>query len=119
MQAVDIVRQRGKDITAMMKVVHLAESFGVNVHGGDPHVVLATKNDPVFEAASWGTARVLTDAKLTFQGTAVVENGYIVHRLRGSSCRRTELGRDRKESSGGNLRFRKRLQMNRYIKELT
>ena len=77
MQAVDIVRQRGKDITAMMKVVHLAESFGVNVHGGDPHVVLATKNDPVFEAASWGTARDLTDAKLTFQGTAVVENGYM------------------------------------------
>ena len=77
MQAVDIVRQRGWSITAEMKVVHLAESFGVNVHGGNPHVVLATKNDPTFELTSLHGAGAPSDEKLTVRGRPVVENGYL------------------------------------------
>ena len=71
MQAVDIVRQRGKDITAQMKLAHLAESFGVSVHGGDPNVILAIKNDPIFEkGVGMGTLG-------TASGRAVVEDGYM------------------------------------------
>jgi L-alanine-DL-glutamate epimerase-like enolase superfamily enzyme len=75
MQAVDIVRQRGVGITGQIKLAHLAESFGVDVHGGNPHVILAIKNDPIFEAP--GLVPLPKDAKLTFQGTMVVENGYM------------------------------------------
>ena len=70
MQAVDIVRQRGKDITAQMKLAHLAESFGVSVHGGDPHVLLAIKNDPILEAVTLGNIH-------SNSGRAVVEDGYM------------------------------------------
>ena len=48
--ATDIVRQRGIGITGQIKVAHMAESMGVPVHGGDPHVILAIGNDPLFEA---------------------------------------------------------------------
>jgi L-alanine-DL-glutamate epimerase-like enolase superfamily enzyme len=75
MHAVDIVRQRGVGITGQIKLAHLAESFGVDVHGGNPHVILAIKNDPIFEAP--GLVPLPKDAKLTFQGTMVVENGYM------------------------------------------
>jgi hypothetical protein len=62
-------------ITGQIKLAHLAESFGVDVHGGNPHVILAIKNDPIFEAP--GLVPLPKDAKLTFQGTMVVENGYM------------------------------------------
>lgn len=49
-QACDILRQRAVGITGQMKLAHLAESFGALVHGGNHHVILAIRNDPVFEA---------------------------------------------------------------------
>ena len=52
--ACDIVRQRAVGITGQIKLAHLAESFGVDVHGGNPHVILAIKNDPIFEAVGGG-----------------------------------------------------------------
>ncbi|MDA0700126.1 MAG: hypothetical protein O3A02_02810 [bacterium] len=48
--ATDIVRQRGIGITGQLKVAQMAESMGVPVHGGDPHVILGVHNDPLFEA---------------------------------------------------------------------
>ena len=48
--ATDIVRQRGIGITGQLKVAQMAESMGVPVHGGDPHVILGVANDPLFEA---------------------------------------------------------------------
>lgn len=48
--AVDIVRQRGIGITGQLKLAQLCESFGVEVHGGNPHVTLAIGNDPLYEA---------------------------------------------------------------------
>ena len=48
--ATDIVRQRGIGITGQLKVAQMAESMGVPVHGGDPHVILGVENDPLFEA---------------------------------------------------------------------
>ena len=76
LQAVDIARQRGVGITGQMKQAQLAESFGVQVHGGNPHVILAIANDPVFEATR-RLGPVPDDARLTFQGTPFVEDGYM------------------------------------------
>ncbi len=73
--ATDIVRQRGIGITGQMKLAHLAEGFGVDVHGGNPHVILAIRNDPLFEAVP-GKIPPRT-AALTFQGRPVVEDGYL------------------------------------------
>jgi L-alanine-DL-glutamate epimerase-like enolase superfamily enzyme len=73
-QACDIVRQRGVGITGQMKLAHLAESFGALVHGGNHHVILAIRNDPVFEAYMGVTPRP-PDSELTCRGTLVVENG--------------------------------------------
>lgn len=76
LQAVDIARQRGVGITGQVKQAQLAESFGVQVHGGNPHVILAIKNDPVFEASRGGIPRPKDDA-LDCRGTTVVEDGYM------------------------------------------
>lgn len=73
-QACDIVRQRGVGITGQMKLAHLAESFGALVHGGNHHVILAIRNDPVFEAYMGIKPRPLASA-LDCRGTLVVENG--------------------------------------------
>jgi L-alanine-DL-glutamate epimerase-like enolase superfamily enzyme len=76
MQAIDIVRQRGVGITGQIKLAQLAESFGVHVHGGNEHVILAIKNDPLFEA--WmGIKERPADPELDCRGTLVVEDGYM------------------------------------------
>jgi len=75
MQIVDIIRQRGVGITGQIKLAHAAESFGLQVHGGNPHVILAIRNDPLFEAAGWGTTPQETE--LTTRGTVVVQDGYM------------------------------------------
>ena len=75
LQVVDIVRQRGVGITGQMKQAQLAESFGVAAHGGDAHVILAVKNDPVFEAAA--RMPLPEGAQLNCRGTVVVEDGYM------------------------------------------
>ncbi len=74
LQAADIVRQRGVGITGQIKQAQLAESFGLQCHGGSHHVILATENDPLFEAAR-GKLPLPTDAKLTYQGRPVVDDG--------------------------------------------
>ena len=43
--AIDIVRQTGLGITGQIKLANLAEMFGLNCHGGNPHVVAAIRND--------------------------------------------------------------------------
>ena len=74
MQAADIVRQRGIGITGQVKQAQLAESFGVEVHGGDPHVILSAGNDPVFEAFM-GLQPRPSDDELDCRGKLVVEGG--------------------------------------------
>ncbi len=76
LQAADIVRQRGIGITGEIKQAHLAESFGVQVHGGTPNVILAVGNDPVFEAFM-GLLPRPPEEELDCRGTLVVENGYM------------------------------------------
>lgn len=44
--AIDIVHQTGLGITGQMKLANLAETFGLNCHGGNPHVVAAIRTDP-------------------------------------------------------------------------
>ena len=73
LQAADIVRQRGIGITGQVKQAQLAESFGVEVHGGDPQVILSIGNDPVFEAM--GVQPRPPEEELDCRGTAVVEDG--------------------------------------------
>lgn len=51
--AIDIVRQTGLGITGQMKLANLAEMFGMNAHGGNPHVVAAIRNDDWWEVAAW------------------------------------------------------------------
>lgn len=77
LQATDIVRQRGVGITGQMKLAHLAEGFGAEVHGGNPHVILAIPNDPLFEAPFGKIPPRPAVDQLTFQGSTVVENGYM------------------------------------------
>ncbi len=73
LQAADIVRQRGIGITGQVKQAQLAESFGVEVHGGDPQVILSIGNDPVFEAM--GLQPRPPEEELDCRGTLVVESG--------------------------------------------
>ena len=75
LQALDIARQRGIGITGQIKQAQLCEAFGVQVHGGDPRVILAISNDPLYEYGGLGPRP--DDADLTFQGTAYVEDGYL------------------------------------------
>ena len=51
--AIDIVRQTGLGITGQMKLANLAEMFGKNCHGGNPHVVAAIRNDDWWEVSAW------------------------------------------------------------------
>ena len=74
LQAADIVRQRGIGITGQIKQAQLAESFGVQVHGGDHQVILGIRNDPVFEAYMGLQPRPDED-KLDCRGVLVVEDG--------------------------------------------
>jgi L-alanine-DL-glutamate epimerase-like enolase superfamily enzyme len=75
MQIVDIIRQRAVGITGQIKLAHAAESFGVQVHGGNPHVILAIRNDPLFEAGGWGITP--PEAELDIRGSVVVKDGYM------------------------------------------
>lgn len=72
--ATDIVRQRGIGITGQLKVAHMAESMGVPVHGGDPHVILAIDNDPLFEAFM-GLQPEPPEQELDCRGQLVVGDG--------------------------------------------
>ena len=58
-----------------MKQAQLAESFGVQVHGGNPHVVLAIANDPLFEAG--GLEPLPAGAALDCRGRVVVQDGHM------------------------------------------
>ena len=51
--AIDIVRQTGLGITGQVKLANLAEMFGLNCHGGNPHVVAAIRNDDWWEVPAW------------------------------------------------------------------
>ena len=75
LQAVDIARQRGVGITGQIKQAQLAEAFGVDVHGGDPHAILAVANDPLFEFGGQGPRP--KDEDLDCRGTAFIEDGYM------------------------------------------
>ena len=79
--AIDIVRQTGLGITGQMKLANLAEMFGINCHGGNPHVVAAIRNDDWWEHPAWpATApdRVLTAATSEMiRNTHYVENGFM------------------------------------------
>jgi L-alanine-DL-glutamate epimerase-like enolase superfamily enzyme len=78
MGATDIVRQRGVGITGQLKLAHLAEGFGAPIHGGNPHVILAIRHDPIFEMGSIGPCDPPEDPEvLTFQGVPVVQDGYL------------------------------------------
>jgi L-alanine-DL-glutamate epimerase-like enolase superfamily enzyme len=83
LQAADIVRQRGIGITGQIKQAQLAESFGAEVHGGDPQVILAVANDPLFEttgdlvrAAREGSTRPHDD-ELDCRGRPFIEDGHL------------------------------------------
>lgn len=75
LQATDIVRQRGIGITGQLKLAHLAECFGVQVHGGNQHVILAIHNDPMYEALGW--EKRPEQSELNVLGAPVVEDGYL------------------------------------------
>ena len=76
LQAADIVRQRGIGISGQIKQAQLAESFGAQVHGGDPQVILAVANDPLYETVR-GLAPRPAAAQLDCRGTLVVEDGFM------------------------------------------
>ena len=76
LEAADIVRQRGVGITGQVKQAQLAESFGAQVHGGDPQVILAVANDPLYECVG-GLAPRPPEEQLDYRGTVVVEDGHL------------------------------------------
>ena len=84
--AIDIVRQSGMGITGQMKLANLAEMFGINCHGGNPHVVAAIRNDDWWETHArealnrgWNeTNRSLVKAASgLIRDTTVVKDGYM------------------------------------------
>jgi len=76
MHAIDIVRQRAVGITGQLKLAQLCETFGVPVHGGDPHLHLAVGNDPLFEAYM-GLVPKPSDDQLDCRGRMYVQDGYM------------------------------------------
>ncbi len=74
LQAIDIVRQRGHGITGSIKLSQMVEGFGLQVHGGDPHVALAVGHDPLHETVG-GLKPRPPEEELDCLGTLVVENG--------------------------------------------
>ena len=76
LEAADIARNRGVGITGQIKQVQLCESFGVQCHGGNHHVVLATSNDPLVEAGR-NFGPLPADVPLTFQGRSHLEDGHM------------------------------------------
>lgn len=75
LKATDLIRQRGIGITGQVKMAQLAETFGVDVHGGNPQVVLAIQNDPMYEALGW--EKMPPESEWNVLGFPVVENGYL------------------------------------------
>ena len=79
--AIDIVRQTGLGITGQMKLANLAEMFGLNCHGGNPHVVAAVRNDDWWEVSAWpptGADRSLASAFAgLIEETTEVRDGYM------------------------------------------
>lgn len=75
LHATDLIRQRGIGITGQIKMAQLAETFGLQVHGGNPHVVLAVQNDPLYEALGW--EKKPPESEWNVLGAPVVEDGYL------------------------------------------
>ncbi|MBS10536.1 MAG: hypothetical protein CME19_02890 [Gemmatimonadetes bacterium] len=79
--AIDIVRQTGLGITGQMKLANLAEMFGKNCHGGNPHVVAAIRNDDWWEVSAWEPTSKDRSLDAAFGGlirdTTRVEDGYM------------------------------------------
>lgn len=79
--AIDIVRQTGLGITGQMKLANLAEMFGKNCHGGNPHVVAAITNDDWWEVSAWSPTSKDRALEAAFTGlirdTTRVEDGYM------------------------------------------
>ena len=79
--AIDIVRQTGLGITGQMKLANLAEMFGMNAHGGNPHVVAAIRNDDWWEVAAWPATRTDRSMSASFPGlmsdTMEIRDGFM------------------------------------------
>ena len=77
----DILRQTGLGITGQVKLANLAETFGMNCHGGNPHVVAAIRNDDWWEVAAWPPTGPDRSLRTAFAGlvrdTHRVDNGYM------------------------------------------
>lgn len=77
----DILRQTGLGITGQLKLANLAETFGMNCHGGNPHVVAAIRNDDWWEVAAWPPTGPDRSLRGAFAGlvrdTHRVERGYM------------------------------------------
>lgn len=85
--AIDIVRNTGMGITGQIRLANLAEMFGINCHGGNPHVVAAIRNDDWWEThareAVWKNSRwndsnrsLVKATSGLIKDTTVVKNGY-------------------------------------------
>ncbi len=79
--AIDIVRQTGLGITGQIKLANLAEMFGLNCHGGNPHVVAAIRNDDWWEVSAWAPTSSDRSIAAAFAGliedTTAIRNGYM------------------------------------------
>ena len=79
--AIDIVRQTGLGITGQIKLANLAEMFGLNCHGGNPHVVAAIRNDDWWEVSAWAPTGSDRSIAAAFAGliedTTAIRNGYM------------------------------------------
>ena len=79
--AIDIVRQTGLGITGQMKLANLAEMFGMNAHGGNPHVVAAIRNDDWWEVAAWPATGADRSMSASFPGlmsdTMEIRDGFM------------------------------------------
>jgi L-alanine-DL-glutamate epimerase-like enolase superfamily enzyme len=79
--AIDIVRQTGLGITGQIKLANLAEMFGKNCHGGNPHVVASVRNDDWWEVAAWPPTGKDRSLDAAFSGlirdTTKIKDGYM------------------------------------------
>ena len=75
------MRQTGLGITGQIKLANLAEMFGLNCHGGNPHVVAAIRNDDWWEVSAWAPTGSDRSIAAAFAGliedTTEIRDGYM------------------------------------------
>ena len=91
MNVCDIVRQGGVGFTGQIKEAQIADAFGFDCHGSDPHTTLAIKNDPMWQAVDpWLASPPPADDEIDCLGKLLIEDGHMCIRYNDKPARKPD-----------------------------